>query len=271
MRPAWYGLESVTGDGLQPAASRQVLDGGDAALHLGSPPPCACARRRRCQRLLGRLEREPGRGLFAGAAAAARAADLDARASAPGIRSRIPGCARRHGWRPRYRSAARFFCPAGIPAAASWLSLPSVRGIDRFEHRDVEGADDVARGIEAGVEEDRAEQSLRACRPGSRAAGSRPIFSLALAQAQECDSLELLGDFVQRLLLDQVGAQARQVAFVEASEAFVQHRGDDAVQDRVAQEFEPFVVQALWLRCVKACSSSWRCVKRITEARLQAL
>jgi hypothetical protein len=43
----------------------------------------------------------------------------------------------------------------------------------------------------------------------------KPPFQLALAQAQELRQFQLLGDFVQRLLLDQVGAQARQVALVD--------------------------------------------------------
>jgi hypothetical protein len=47
---------------------------------------------------------------------------------------------------------------------------------------------------------------------------------------------------VQAVLAHEVGAHARQVAFVAAGEAFVQQRRHCQAQHRVAQEFKPLVV-----------------------------
>jgi len=54
--------------------------------------------------------------------------------------------------------------------------------------------------------------------------------------------LQLLGNLGQRGLLDQVGAQPGQVAFVDLGEALEQQRRHDEVQHRVTQKLQPLVV-----------------------------
>jgi hypothetical protein len=80
---------------------------------------------------------------------------------------------------------------------------------------------------------------------------------------------QLLGDLVQGLLLDQVGAQARQVAFGQVVEAFVQDRGDDAVQDRIAEEFEALVMQTAVATVGQRLLQQAGFPERVTQASLQ--
>ena len=54
---------------------------------------------------------------------------------------------------------------------------------------------------------------------------------------------ETLGDFIQRLLLDQIGPHARKIAFVNFGVAIIEQGGDHAVKNRVAQKFQPLIVQ----------------------------
>jgi len=68
-------------------------------------------------------------------------------------------------------------------------------------------------------------------------------FSI-IAQTQEMRNLQLLRNFVQGLLADQIRAQARETALVQIPVALVQKCGNDAIQDRVAEELHPFIVQA---------------------------
>jgi hypothetical protein len=166
-----------------------------------------------CSACLGHFERQLGGGLLAGAAAAAAPEDLDAELGHQAFDFEflaVGGAVGGHHVIGRQRdfAALQEFLQQGLGVLAEGAR------VDRVEHRDVEGADHVARGIEAGVEEDRAQQGFEGVgqdRGTAEAAG----LEFALAQAQELRQFELLGDLVQRLLLDQVGAQARQVAFVE--------------------------------------------------------
>ena len=92
-------------------------------------------------------------------------------------------------------------------------------GIDVFQYRDVERANHRTRGLETGIEEDGAKERFQRIgqdRGTAEAAG----FEFALTQAQKLRELQPLGDFIQGLLLDQVGAQARKVAFVDLVVAF---------------------------------------------------
>jgi len=70
------------------------------------------------------------------------------------------------------------------------------------------------------------------------AAGAR----LAFAQAEHQRDLQRLGQAVQRVLLDQIGPHARQLAFAQAAKRAVQHVGNGQVQHGIAEEFEPLVV-----------------------------
>jgi hypothetical protein len=209
------------------------------------------------QRLFGHFQRQLGSGLFAGAAAAATAKHLDAQLGHQAfdfeflaVRGAVGG--------DHVVLRQRDFFAAGIPAAASWHPCPASAGRP-IQDRDVEGADHIARRIEAAVEEDGAQQRFQRIGQDRRTAEAAR-FQLAFAQAQELRQFQLLGDFKQRLLLDQVGAQARQVALVDLQVAVVQDGGHHAVQDRVARNSSRSLCTLLWLRCVKACCNrpaSW--------------
>ena len=100
---------------------------------------------------------------------------------------------------------------------------------------------DLARGLEAAVEEHRADQRFERIgedrRPPEAAA-----LQLALAQPQVVAEREASRQLVQPLLAHQARAQARQLAFPEVREPVVELGGDDAVEHAVAEELEPLVV-----------------------------
>ena len=98
-----------------------------------------------------------------------------------------------------------------------------------------------ARGLEAAVEERRADQRLERVgedRGAQRAAAAR----LAFAEAKQLRQAELERGAVQAVLADEVGAHARQVAFVGVAEAIEQQARDDEAEHGVAEKFEPLVV-----------------------------
>ncbi len=141
----------------------------------------------------------------------------------------------------RHRPAAESAALAGTPAAGS--SRPCRASSDRPSSAPARRA----RSITAAPRRSRhrgtpRRRSPRRCRPGSRAVSTRRC-GVRLRRAPGTGSGRALGEFVQRLLLDQVGAQPRQVALVDAPEVTVQHRGDDAVEHRIAEELEPLVVR----------------------------
>lgn len=47
---------------------------------------------------------------------------------------------------------------------------------------------------------------------------------------------------MQRILVYQIGPQARQSGLLADPETFVEHQADDAIEDAVAEEFETLVV-----------------------------
>ena len=97
------------------------------------------------------------------------------------------------------------------------------------------------RGIEAGIEEDRADQRLQ--RIGQDGGALRATAArLALGQAHHLGQAELQRHAVQAVLAHQVRAHARQVAFVGAGEALEQQAGNGQAQHRIAEEFQAFVV-----------------------------
>ena len=96
-------------------------------------------------------------------------------------------------------------------------------------------------GVEAAVEEGGADQRLERVGQDRRALRAAAA-GFALGQAQHLRQAERQRGAVQAVLAHQVGAHARQVAFVRAGEALVQQRRDGQVQHRVAEELEPLVV-----------------------------
>ena len=94
---------------------------------------------------------------------------------------------------------------------------------------------------EAGIEVDRTDDGLdHVSQDGGLALATRAQF--ALAQAQQAREGQRGGDARQRVFLDQVGADARELALVLAAQSFVEQARDGQAQHRVTQELEPLVV-----------------------------
>ena len=99
----------------------------------------------------------------------------------------------------------------------------------------------VAHGFEPAVEIQRAAQRLEGIRENGLAAESAGL-ELARTQQQQLAELHRLRDLRQRLLAHQPRAQARQVAFAGRGKLAIQPLGQQQVEHRVAEEFEPLVV-----------------------------
>ena len=65
----------------------------------------------------------------------------------------------------------------------------------------------------------------------------------AFTQSDHTGQAEFHGQFVQRVLLNQVGAHPRQIAFGLILQCAVEHAGDSQIQHRVAEKLQPFVVR----------------------------
>ena len=116
--------------------------------------------------------------------------------------------------------------------------------------------DHAAGGVEAGVQEHGAEQGFD--RVGQdRWPAKTAALQFAFAQAQVLGQLQALGDVRQRSLLDQVGAQARQIALVDLRVTLEQHRRDDEVEHGIPEELQALVVArpmaAVGQRLFKQC------------------
>jgi hypothetical protein len=212
-------------------------------------------RRRRAllQRPVRHLERQARGGLLAGAAAAAAAEDLDAELGHQAFDLEflaVGGAVGRDHVIGRQRDlfALQEFLQQGLGVLAEGAR------VDRVQQRDIEGADRVARAVEAAVEEDRAEQGFERIGQDRRTAETARL-QFALAQAQELRQLELLGDLVQRLLLDQVGAQARQVAFGRSLKRSYRIEATTQLRIESPRNSRRSLCRLLWLRWVSACCS----------------
>ena len=124
--------------------------------------------------------------------------------------------------------------------------------------------------VKAGIQVHRANHGLQ--RIGQ---DGRPLLSararFALAQAQQLGQAQHHGQLVQGVLLDQIGAHARQIAFGQLAQLLVQQAGDRQIEHRVAQKLEAFVVVGEKLRCVSACGKQFRIGKLMLQALLQRL
>jgi hypothetical protein len=76
-------------------------------------------------------------------------------------------------------------------------------------------------GFEAAIEKHGPDDGFECVRENRRAA-EPAAAQLALAQSQPVRDIQGLSDFIQRLLLDEIGAHARQIAFVQLAEALEQ-------------------------------------------------
>jgi len=113
--------------------------------------------------------------------------------------------------------------------------------IDCLQHRLEQLADDGAGSIESAVQKDRAENSLH-CVSQDRRATEAAAFHFSFAQPQKVGEDQSLGDIGERLLLDQVGTQPRQITFVQTRVLLEQDLRNGAVQYCIAEELEALVV-----------------------------
>ena len=102
---------------------------------------------------------------------------------------------------------------------------------------------DLLGGIQAPVQEHRAAHGFQGIRQ-DRLAAETAGLQLAGPQLQHFAQADLSRHFGQRLSADDPGAQAAQIAFGAVRKGKEKMPGDDEVENRVAQEFQPLVVGA---------------------------
>ncbi len=140
--------------------------------------------------------------------------------------------------------------------------------IDLLQDRDVQLADQGTSRIEAAIEEHRAEDRLQ--RIGQDRRPAKPTaLELALAQAQLVRQQQHLRDLVQRLLLDQIGPHARQIALVQLAEHAIEHVRHGAIQDRIAEKFQALVVHRVVAAMRERLLQQLRFAEAIAKALLQ--
>ena len=106
----------------------------------------------------------------------------------------------------------------------------------------IDGVDRPARGRETGIDEHGAEHRLHRVREDRRPIRA-PASRFAFAKVDRSAEPEPPGHMRQRVLVDEMRAGAGQVALGKRREPLVERQRDDAVEDRVADEFQPFVVR----------------------------
>jgi hypothetical protein len=98
-------------------------------------------------------------------------------------------------------------------------------------------------GAAAGALEPVAQQALD--RVGEdRGTPEAAALELALAQPQPLAQAQLARDLEERRLVHEPGAQPREIAFGKLRETLVEERGDDAVEEAVAEELQALVVRS---------------------------
>ena len=130
--------------------------------------------------------------------------------------------------------------PCSHPAGRLWV-LARCRGIGLRQHVAEAGHDHRARRIEAAVQKHRAENSFERVGENGRAIGATAL-QLSFTQLDFAPQSERSRDPRQRVLIDERRADARQITFGQRTKALEQRNADDAVEHRIADEFEPFVV-----------------------------
>ncbi len=146
--------------------------------------------------------------------------------------------------------------------------LARLARIDPVDAGLVEPFDGRSRGLEAGIQIDRPEDGFQ--RIGeNRRTPETAAFQLALAQTQGIAQAKIGGNFGQGFLTHQVGAQARQFAFLERREMLIQERRDGAVEHAVAQKLEPFVVRGGVAAMRQRLPQQFRLPEAVSERLLQ--
>ena len=114
--------------------------------------------------------------------------------------------------------------------------------IHRLHDRVIQLGDRGARGLKSAIQKNGTEQGFQ--RVGqNRGTAESAAFELAFAQFQEARQINPLRYFIQRLLFDQVGTQARQIAFVQFGIALIQQMRHGAIEHTVAEKLQAFVMR----------------------------
>ena len=154
------------------------------------------------------------------------------------------------------------------PCSHSWRrvfgSLPSVAGLRARKVRRVDATDHGERRVEAAIEKDGAEHRFERIGDDRRAVSATALL-LAFAEAQRGAQIERPREPRERVALDEMGADPRQVAFGYLREAVIEKESDHAVQHRVADEFEPLVVNGAVAAVRQRLVQQIAIAKRVTQ------
>src|SRR5258706_609541 len=94
-------------------------------------------------------------------------------------------------------------------------------------------------------------------------------FHLAFSQAQEISEAQCFGNVGQGLLLDQIGAQARQIALIQTCIFLEQQLGNRAIENSIAKKLQPLVVDGAVTAVRHTLLQKVRCAERVAEAFLK--
>ena len=98
------------------------------------------------------------------------------------------------------------------------------------------------RGFEAAIEIDRTDHCLERIGQNRRAMfAAAPEF--APAETQIGAEFQIRGNSMQALLAHEVGTQARHFSLADVAKALEERDGDDAIENRVPEEFEALIVR----------------------------
>ncbi|MDR8939349.1 hypothetical protein FEP65_06280 [Burkholderia multivorans] len=136
------------------------------------------------------------------------------------------------------------------------------------ENRHVKALDDPLGGFEAAIEEHGPDDGFECVRE-DRWAAEAPAAQLAFTEPQAFRDIEGLSDFVQRLLLDEIRAHARQVPFVELAETLEQKGGHRAIQNGIAEKLEPLVVRGTVTAMGQSLAQQFRIAKFVAQPAFQ--
>ena len=130
--------------------------------------------------------------------------------------------------------------------------------------------DEVARRLQAAIEERRSDQRLERVgedRRAHRSAAAR----FAFAESDRIGQAELQRGAEQAVLADEVGANARQVALVRIAQPLEQEARNDQAQDGVAEEFEALVVVGAEAAVREGPFEQRRIAEAVADALLQGV
>ena len=106
----------------------------------------------------------------------------------------------------------------------------------------VQTEDDTLRSFEAAIEIDCTDHGLDRIGQNRWAMfATAPEF--ALAETQIGAEIQIDGNSMQALLAHEIGTQARHFSLADVAEAFEERNGNDAIENRVPEEFEALVVR----------------------------